>query len=711
MRLAARVLLALFALACWLPGAASAAPAPTQAASDQTFRALGYGDQTGRGLDGSLDYFLALPGGQTPAAGSSLELDFSHSTLLVPDRSTLTVAVNGQSVQSVALTAANADHGRLSVPLPADAGSGDGLYVQALFELRLTTDACEPSQNPALWLTVHGDSTLHLAASGAADPPGLEHLKQLYTPVGGDPKSADRPLTLVLPRDPQPAEIAAAGLAAFAGAQWIGSAGKDPAIAVAHSVPADAPAIAVGSGGALPLAAGWGDLTWDGGAFTSPRGSAAKDAGVLALDRSATPRLLVSGATPTATLQAATALASPAAQPLLKGPAVTVAPAALPPAPDAPWAHDAASFAQLGIDRRQVAGPGEHDIELYVQRPPSWLLADGSALDLAVQTAPSLRQDTSWLGVTINGQDLGTRRLGGSSADRPQHIQFPLPVDVLNADVNGQPVRQLDIQLRFFLDLPQQGCVPMPPESAWAAVLPASALLLPHTAYSGLDLGRFPSPLDAAGLANVTVVLPAAPTDAELTSGLQVMAALGRWAPLDDAALPRLITADHLAAADRTHGLIVIGGPARNAASAALAVSAPDLFTLTTPALQPFGAGARGELHLAASPWARGQAVLALLADDQTALPMVARALTASATLGQLRGQSVAVTADLPPQTLLAAAPAEPAPASLTPRVTPNVATRLPAAQTAGAVLLGAFIVALVAVWLVRWRRSGKADG
>src|SRR5690348_16941209 len=95
---------------------------PTAAAdaAPQSFHDLGYGDQSARGMYGSLDYFFPVPAGQVPGAGSQIDLLFSHSPLLAPDRSTLTARVNGQSVASAFLTKDNVDHGQLRVVLPTD---------------------------------------------------------------------------------------------------------------------------------------------------------------------------------------------------------------------------------------------------------------------------------------------------------------------------------------------------------------------------------------------------------------------------------------------------------------------------------------------------------------------------------------------------------------------------------------------------------------
>ncbi|MDW8233655.1 MAG: cellulose biosynthesis cyclic di-GMP-binding regulatory protein BcsB [Roseiflexaceae bacterium] len=85
-----------------------AAPSRTLAATQAPsaayrFADLGYGDRTARTMYGSLDYFFPVPAGEEPLEGARLELVYSHSPLLEPERSTMSIVVNGLSVQSVRL--------------------------------------------------------------------------------------------------------------------------------------------------------------------------------------------------------------------------------------------------------------------------------------------------------------------------------------------------------------------------------------------------------------------------------------------------------------------------------------------------------------------------------------------------------------------------------------------------------------------------------
>jgi cellulose synthase operon protein B len=680
------------------------AMAQSQPATVQTFRDLGYGNRTANTMYGSLAYFFPVAPGQVPRSGSELRLRFSHSPLLIPDRSTMTVVVNGQSITSVFLTEANADQSRLEVPLPVDGFAGEGFFVQVLFSLRLTRDECEETQNPALWATVHGDSVVAIRTQRADEQPGLEDLDLLFAPA----YQAETPLSLGLPPVLEPETLAAAGLVALQTGQRAARTGQDlRPLEVTTALEAD---LLVGSGSQLDLSDTWGALEWDGEQFATTAGTVPAEHGVLALRNTDTPQLLVSGSEPTAVRTAAGALVLPEQQALLTDDYTIItdgSPVGMTAA--LPWQAGAASFAQLGVARRALVGVGAHTLDLLFERPAGWQLKPGSELSLALGTSPALDSATSWVAVSVNGFDIGTQQLA-AGADGSEPYRFTLPADLLNSDLEGQPIRRLALQVRFYLDLPQRGCTQVTPDSAWATLLPVSAWQLPHEPYAGRDLGRFPAPLlDADPTVSLAVVLPAEPTNSELTAGLTVMAALGRWAAGGDAPLPRLLTADQVAATMYTQqNLILIGGTERNAVSRAVAAEAAALFEPATPAAYRTTVAQHGMLRLAASPWSEQRTILLMLAEDAQGLLLAADVLRQSETLHQLQGQVAMVVNDLPPQTLAAAEPFVSPPAALVPRVETPMMQRLPAWQVIGAVLLGGFVSALVFIGKARYRRKGQ---
>lgn len=698
-----RGLLVAWLLLCLLPATTTAAQSPVR----RTFRELGHGDLTARTMYGSLTYFFPIPRGQAPQPGSQLELVISHSPLLVPDRSTMTVVVNGQSLMSAFLTPQNAQFGRLIVPLPVEHYTGGDYFVQLQFSLRLSRDTCEEAQNPALWATIHADSLLILPTQPTKVSPGLEDLSSLLFPPTS---SSVRAPALVLPPDPEPAELEAAGLVGFQLGRWAAAAGQSSPLAVASEPPVGRPAIIVGGGRAMGRTSSWGSFGWDGEHFQTPGGVVPDEHGAIALRPGSPTHVLVSGGTPAAVLAAAEALVRPERRQLLEGDHVIFSGAALASPSILPWQEGAASFAQLGIGRRQVLGPGHHIVDLPITRPAGWMLRDGSALELAVEASTAVRPETSWLTVAINGQEIGTRRLEtGSAAGR--RYRFELPVDQLNTGLSSQPLRHLDLTLRIYLDLPQGNCTVVNPESTWAIVMPTSAWLLRHTQYTGLDLGRFPTPfLGDSTSRPLSVVLPSQPTPAELDAGLQMMAALGRWVVEPVTVLPRLTLADQLNDEERQrHHLILVGSAARNSVSAAAIRQAPGLCPSNpVPAYRLTPGERRAQLCLGQSPWGRDLAVLLVVGTEANSLSAGVAALADPKLLGQVRGQMTAIVDGLPPQPMTESNPATLPPTALAPRVEATFTERLPTWQLVGAILLGALSTMLAIAVGFRWRKRGR---
>ena len=716
MRLPCRLLLRLLLAAPLLAGALPIAGVAVADEGAQTFRDRGYGDATARTMGGALSYFFALPAGQVPQEGTQLELVYSHSPLLIPDRSTMTIVANGQSLTSVFLKEENRERAKLTVPLPTVNFRGTGWLIGVQFHLRLTRDECEETTNAALWATVHGDSRLVLSTRAGDPGPGLEDVPTLFAPPAPVQGAATAPvqavptLTMVLPPSAAPEELDAAGLVAYGAGRWAAAPDRDLGIEIAARPSADRPTIVVGSGATLPDLGADAPLRWGGQGFTTSAGGIPASQGALAVGRSGSgrPLLIVSGGTPALTRAAAAALVDPARSGLLRNGAVGITGAsASGPARTPAWREGAASFAQLGFERRQFAGSGEHVLDLAIERPAGWTLRDGASLDLMVESSPALRANTSWLAASVNGYAVGSRRL--DSGDKGRY-HFDLPAELLDTDATGGPVRRLALQLRIFLDLPQQGCAaPVSGASAWLTVLPTSFWSLPHTQATGLDLARFPAPLTDTPQAAIAVVLPQGPTAEELAAGLTVLAAIGRHTPgeLTRDQLPKLVTADRLTEDERrTHHLILIGGPERNAQSAAAASAAKDLFAVADPAVYPPGDGERrGMLRIARSPFASNRTILAVFGDGPMGLQAATDALNQTTTLAQLRGKAAVIAGAIGPQLITPPESPGAPPAALAPQVRTPLNPRIATWQIVGATGFGALLAALLLIVGARLRR------
>jgi hypothetical protein len=190
-----------------------------------TFNQLGYGDRTVRGAFATAEYFFPLPAAGQTVSGAKLDVDVSHSPMLSPDRSTLTVIVDGIAVFSTFLGAETVSHGTVSIELPPLASAtATGYSVQLLFFMRLSHDVCEDPNNPALWASVYGKSLLTL-------PPEVVASRDLNAVTNYLTPSAKRPVRIALRDQPAKSEIATAGRVAYTLGRWAATTQSDPLLA------------------------------------------------------------------------------------------------------------------------------------------------------------------------------------------------------------------------------------------------------------------------------------------------------------------------------------------------------------------------------------------------------------------------------------------------------------------------------------------------
>ena len=659
---------------------APASPAGGQAGG-VPFSAFGYGETEVRGGLGRADLFFPLAP-DTAAAGETLvDLDISHSPLLVGP-STLTVLAGGVSVASTRLDGGNVSHGRLQARVPSELFADSGLALSVRTALRLTDDDCEDPSNPALWATVHASSTV--ALSTRATPRDLADAPALLAGRRGA-----EGVTLALPASPDRDLLRAAGIAAAQIGRWQAAEHKDALVGLATSTDDPGPALVLAAGAGTP--AGF-PVSWSGSGYTVDGGGHPGDHGVVAISQAGPPRVLLAGATPAAVVEAAQALDDPLSGPVALPTGDHAAPVV---AGASPWRAGAASFAQLGIDRQDLAGVGQREVTLQIERPSGWTVKGEPTLDLVVDAAAGLDPGRSSLAVQVAGVELGERRLqpGGG----PHTYRFDIPAGLLDRRLNGGAVRSLDLTVRVNLDVARERCQPFTVEAARATILPTSAFRLPHDDFAGRELGRFPHPMVTAEHTTVTVVLPSSPDRATVAAGLQLCAAVGRWSEPGSPA-PLLTTVDALGDAGRDHGLILIGD-----ADAQLLGAPVDIGRSTVAAAPGQSAAVLGVVP---SPLNDDRSAL-VIHGDPAGLLLAARTLSSRATLADMRGSRLALTGTAPAVTVADIdRPAPPA------ELAPVLGGRSFVAENSWAfpaiVLLVGFVVLLVLLARYRWARPRR---
>jgi hypothetical protein len=137
-----------------------------QEASDITLTDLGYKDQVVQGI-GRKDifYYFDLPLSWNLTEDANVRLSFSHSRLLDPRKSSLTLFFNDTPIASTPLDDSNAINGELVGKLSAN-GARPGLKNSLLVQIEEdVTDRCIIPETSQAWVTVSANSSLNLAHS------------------------------------------------------------------------------------------------------------------------------------------------------------------------------------------------------------------------------------------------------------------------------------------------------------------------------------------------------------------------------------------------------------------------------------------------------------------------------------------------------------------------------------------------------------------
>jgi hypothetical protein len=206
---------------------------PQDQAQDLTLAELGYEDLvvTGTGLK-EIYYSFDLPMGWALTKEAEVRLLFSHSPLLDPAQSAITLFFNGEPIASVALDEQNAVSGELVGPLPsgnAMPGRANTILVRAILQLE---DPCADPESSSAWLRLDSASSLHLTHH---DQAVAGYMDMDYWPM---PFSASRDLSDVafsLPASPSDSEYTdAMRLSSYLGASNRGDNFK-PAVALGEA--------------------------------------------------------------------------------------------------------------------------------------------------------------------------------------------------------------------------------------------------------------------------------------------------------------------------------------------------------------------------------------------------------------------------------------------------------------------------------------------
>lgn len=169
-----------------------------------------------------------------------------------------------------------------------------------------------------------------------------------------------------------------------------------------------------------------------------------------------------------------------------------------------------------------VTGSYRQSADFYIAYPANRRIAASSELSLDIRYSENIDFTRSLVTVFLNDVPIGSRRLDKQHANG-YTITLPFPEDL---KITGG----FTVKVAFDLDVGEDWCRLPKEEMPWGYVAPSSMLKLYSVDVQEYLFDYYPSPFVRDGAFNsVAVVLPEAPTAAELTCMHRVMMTLGRF--------------------------------------------------------------------------------------------------------------------------------------------------------------------------------------
>ncbi len=610
------------------------------------------------GLFDRRDLTLTVPPGWVLTSDSYIALNVSHSPLLLPQTSSLTIYLNNRPVSSLRLEETNQQDFTWQVPLPKNFQPDKGQLQFSFAASMRTEDAyCPTTDGSSSWLKLTTPSLVHLEYKVQA-PSSLAELPQTFF---GSKSIADRNLVIVVPPTPTKRDLARAsqlltrlgGLAGVEGLAVSLSYGTPPASSDGKSVNQ----IFLGGPTIFPLLANLKlQIPLNGQAFSEKEQALGPEIGVLQLANSAANdkslSLVVSGGSEEAVDRAVQALLDDRSLSLMPGPYSLVQansqfiPAPVPARPSkTSILNGRNTFTNLGLDTQTIFGQGTRDNYYSFSIPVSSTISGDGQLSLDYSYSNVIDSRRSSLTVILNGVWLqGIGLAGSNSTDaalfapttvptttvapaptsptattlKPSHVNLILPKDVLR---NGENY----LILRFGLFLVPR-CSETNFNDIWGTTYRTSELNIPTTAATpkAPTLDQLPYPF-AGNTRGTLIVLPDAPDAANLKVAAQLTAELGRNDFTNQFNRISIVEAKQVEREQlNQNNVILLGTPATNSWMKEANPKLPVVWdssngrTLTTQRGLRFASsdtGLKALVQVAPSPWNNQLALLSVLSE------------------------------------------------------------------------------------------------
>jgi hypothetical protein len=413
-------------------------------------------DYTASGVFSDFYHWFYVPESWELSPNIYVQLELSHSPILLRLDSTITVYLNDVPIRTERLMDMPDTRAVLRVPLPVDKIKRDYNELHLRFYLRAIDEPCRDVDNPSCWATVHRDSILHLEYKM---PTGTLDLSEYPYPFALERVEDAGSASFILPPKPDSSEIeAAVSIIAFMAGQsptgkfnyHIYTADKAPAAATAENL------ILIGKSGRLPLANDFPGMIKPGG----DTGAIGIFASPYAPDKAA---LLVTARTDVGLSRATGTLCHKEYSRQLGGATALVEQDLFEKsAVEEEYERGIIRLADLGYGDMATYGTYRSIITFNVNVPEHWRLLEGSFLYVIFSHAGILVPQQSTLSIVLNDVPLKAVELSKENSERST-IKVIIPPNQLDDD-------SFKTDARFYLDIGVPDCAHEYVERAWGVI-------------------------------------------------------------------------------------------------------------------------------------------------------------------------------------------------------------------------------------------------
>ncbi|MCR8643118.1 cellulose biosynthesis cyclic di-GMP-binding regulatory protein BcsB [Paenibacillus sp. N1-5-1-14] len=570
-------------------------------------------DVVNKEVRNSNDFYFEINPARRVLEGSYVELFISHSGMLNPKHSVLTVLLDDVPLDSQYLDETNKERTSYLVDLSKHLNKPGFHKLSLVSNLESRGNICDDLRNPGNWLILHKDSLVHLNIAKSNSTPDLKWYpnpfleKGSLTPLG---------TIFVVPDTMQATQLQALGKLSRFFAKQVPDSRLNYAVykesEVTEELLANRHSIWIGHKD------GWKDKGLR--AATETRKQVTDPAkGYIALAPSpwnASKSLLMLEADEKTIERGADLLSEPSLYGQLQGTGAIIPDTIKIPAPSAKpqdATNHKVTFEQLGYQDMVMENVAVGHTRIQYTFPSEWDVNGKMKLKLLYRHSKALNYAESVMTVSVNNTPAASKFLNAESSDTGI-LEITIPKDA----VVGKPSMIIDISFQLWTTKDRDTCAEASPHlGEWAIVDKASYLTVPFQDRNNYQLSNLPAPFIKGGKWDTTTfVLPENPTSKELSLFTFIRSNMGKIIDSDEGVSVALASANMKATLEKNN-LIMIGGVETVPAAFWESGSLPyrmegKTIVPTMPNMQllPQAQNQSAMLSLSVSPWNKNKSLL-----------------------------------------------------------------------------------------------------